>query len=61
MPQRVPVPLAILVTVLTYSSPLFAQLSEHGILAPDELASDQGRPYYYVERAEGAVLLAPER
>jgi hypothetical protein len=38
-----------------------AQLSEHGILAPDELASDQGRPYYYVERAEGAVLLAPER
>jgi hypothetical protein len=38
-----------------------AQLSEHGILAPDELASDQGHPYYYVERAEGAVLLAPER
>jgi hypothetical protein len=38
-----------------------AQLSEHGILTPDELASDQGHPYYYVERAEGAVLLAPER
>jgi len=38
-----------------------AQLSEKGILAPDELASDQGRPYYYVGRAEGAVLLAPER
>lgn len=38
-----------------------AQLSEHGILTADELASDQGHPYYYVERAEGAVLLAPER
>jgi hypothetical protein len=38
-----------------------AELSEHGILSPDELASDQGRPYYYVGRAEGAVLLAPER
>jgi len=38
-----------------------AQLLEHGILTPDELASDQGHPYYYVERAEGAVLLAPER
>jgi hypothetical protein len=38
-----------------------AQLSEVGILTPDELASEQGRPYYYVERAEGAVLLAPER
>jgi hypothetical protein len=38
-----------------------AQLAERGILEPDELASDQGRPYYYVGRAEGAVLLAPER
>ena len=38
-----------------------AQLAERGILAPDELASDQGRPYYYIERAEGVVLLAPER
>jgi hypothetical protein len=38
-----------------------AHLSEQGIVTPDELASDQGRPYYYVERSEGAVLLAPER
>jgi hypothetical protein len=38
-----------------------AQLSVRGILTPDRLASEQGRPYYYVERAEGAVLLAPER
>jgi hypothetical protein len=38
-----------------------SQLSERGILSADQLASDEGRPYYYVERAEGAVLLAPER
>jgi len=38
-----------------------AQLSDRGILSSGELASNQGRPYYYVERAEGAVLLAPER
>jgi hypothetical protein len=38
-----------------------AQLSERGILTPDELASEEGRPYYYAKRAEGAVLLAPER
>lgn len=37
------------------------QLSERGILTPAELASPLGRPYYYAERAEGAVLLAPER
>jgi len=37
------------------------ELSEWGILTPDELASPQGHPYYYAERAEGAVLLAPER
>jgi hypothetical protein len=37
------------------------QLSEQGILLPEQLASDQGRPYYYAKRAEGAVLLAPER
>jgi hypothetical protein len=38
-----------------------ALLSERGILDLDELASDQGRPYYYAVRAEGAMLLAPER
>jgi predicted transcriptional regulator len=38
-----------------------AQLHERGILTRDQLASDQGRPYYYVERVGGAVLLAPER
>jgi len=37
-----------------------SDLSERGILSPEALASDQGRPYYYVARAEGAVLLAPE-
>jgi len=37
------------------------QLAESGLLPAEALASDQGRPYYYVERAEGAVLPAPER
>jgi len=37
------------------------QLSETGILTAEQLASEQGRPYYYAVRAEGAVLLAPER
>lgn len=37
------------------------RLTEQGILTRTELASDQGRLYYYAERAEGAVLLAPER
>jgi hypothetical protein len=37
------------------------ELADRGVLEPSELASEQGRPYYYAERAEGAVLLAPER
>ncbi|MFQ5417817.1 MAG: DUF4388 domain-containing protein [Myxococcota bacterium] len=37
------------------------RLVERGILPADALASDQGHPYYYVEREDGAVLLAPER
>jgi len=37
------------------------QLQERGILGAEELASEEGRPYYYAVRAEGAVLLAPER
>jgi hypothetical protein len=36
------------------------ELAERGILAPAELASREGQPYYYAVRAEGAVLLAPE-
>ena len=36
------------------------RLAEQGILTRSELASDQGHLYYYAERAEGAVLLAPE-
>jgi len=41
--------------------PRLELLADSGILPPEALASDLGRPYYYVERAEGAVLLAPER
>jgi hypothetical protein len=37
------------------------RLAEQGILARSELTSELGRPYYYVKRADGAVLLAPER
>ncbi len=37
------------------------ELSDRGILPTEQLASEQGRPYYYVKRADGAVLLAPER
>ncbi len=37
------------------------ELSDQGILPPEQLASEQGRPYYYAKRVDGAVLLAPER
>lgn len=37
------------------------QLSESGLLPRETLASDEARPYYYVARKDGAVLLAPER
>jgi hypothetical protein len=37
------------------------ELSDQGILPPEQLASEEGRPYYYAKRADGAVLLAPER
>jgi hypothetical protein len=37
------------------------ELSDRGILSPEQLASEQGRPYYYAKRVDGAVLLAPER
>jgi hypothetical protein len=40
---------------------LLLQLEERGLLANDALASSAGRPYYYVQREDGAVLLAPER
>ena len=32
-----------------------------GLLGAEALAHPEGRPYYYVEREDGAVLLAPER
>jgi hypothetical protein len=37
------------------------ELADQGILPAEQLASEQGRPYYYAKRADGAVLLAPER
>jgi hypothetical protein len=37
------------------------ELSADGVLPEDALASDGDRPYYYVKRRDGAVLLAPER
>jgi hypothetical protein len=37
------------------------RLVERGILPARALASAHRRPYYYVKRADGAVLLAPER
>jgi len=37
------------------------QLSDSGLLPPEALALDGPRPYYYVARKNGAVLLAPER
>jgi hypothetical protein len=38
-----------------------ADLGSDGTLPGDALASAEGRPYYYVKREDGAVLLAPER
>jgi hypothetical protein len=37
-----------------------SQLEERGLLAKGALASPAGRPYYYVQRRDGAVLLGPE-
>jgi hypothetical protein len=36
-------------------------LEARGLLVEGSLAARQGRPYYYVEREDGALLLAPER
>ncbi len=36
-------------------------LAERGVIGAEALAHPEGRPYYYVEREDGAVLLAPER
>ena len=36
-------------------------LVARGVLGAEALAHPAGRPYYYVEREDGAVLLAPER
>jgi hypothetical protein len=38
-----------------------SDLARAGILTTAQLASDEGRPYYFARRADGAVLLAPER
>jgi hypothetical protein len=38
-----------------------AELEERGILAANALAPAGGRPYYYIHREDGALLLAPER
>jgi hypothetical protein len=38
-----------------------AELRERGLLDNRALAFAEGRPYYYVKREEGVVLLAPER
>jgi hypothetical protein len=38
-----------------------AALEERGLLEEGSLAAREGRPYYYVERDDGALLLAPER
>jgi hypothetical protein len=40
---------------------VLSQLEERRLLATHALASSAGRPYYYVQREDGAVLLAPER
>ena len=37
------------------------ELAARGLLGAEALAHPEGRPYYYVEREDGAVLLAPER
>jgi hypothetical protein len=37
------------------------ELAARGLLDVAALAHPEGRPYYYVEREDGAVLLAPER
>jgi hypothetical protein len=37
------------------------ELSERGLVAPDALARPPGRPYYFAQRSDGVVLLAPER
>lgn len=37
------------------------ELAARGLLDAAALAHPEGRPYYYVEREDGAVLLAPER
>jgi hypothetical protein len=36
------------------------ELAEGGFVAPSALAGPEGRPYYYVQRGDGYVLLAPE-
>ena len=38
-----------------------AQIEERGVVAGAPLAAPSGRPYYYIVREQGAVLLAPER
>jgi len=35
-------------------------LSDAGLVPPEALASPAGRPYYYVQRADAVLLLAPE-
>ena len=37
------------------------ELESDGLLPREALASEKGRPYYYVNRGDGAWLLAPDR
>jgi len=38
-----------------------AELAKEGLLSHRELASEDGRPYYFASRANGVWLLAPDR
>jgi hypothetical protein len=38
-----------------------AELAKDGFLSHRELASEDGHPYYFASRDDGAWLLAPDR